>query len=78
MQEVLILADENPACGPSVLEDFAVAGAGHPDVESVARIAAFASNPARQFGGQLIVHQEFHEAFRIGWSDCRAAYSIAA
>ena len=55
-----------------------VVGPRQPHVDSMTRINAPALHPPRQLWRQLVVHQKLHEAFRIGWSDCRAAYSIAA
>src|SRR5262245_39052235 len=66
VQEVLFFAGKNSSCRMSVME--AVLSRAHaiPTSRAWHAIAASGLDPMCQLGGQLVVHEELHEAFRIG------------
>ena len=78
VEEVLILADENHPVFSGVPADLDVGGPREPQVEYVGSLFATGGEESRQRGGELVIDQEFHEAWTTGWSAWCAAYSIAA
>lgn len=78
VQKILVFADENVAFRLRMPEYLSVRGLRQPDIEYVRRVATSGFDEAGQRRRKLIIHRELHEAFRIAWSDWRAAYSIAA
>jgi hypothetical protein len=66
VEEVFVFADNGHIVQLGVAADFAVGRLCESNLQDMTALVASRGDEAREAGWELVVHQEFHEAFRIG------------
>ena len=78
VEEIRALADDDSIAVTGIPPDLKLGCISETGFHDVDTIAPQRGNEPRQGYWKLVVDKEFHELARITWSDCRAAYSMAA
>jgi hypothetical protein len=66
VEEVFVFADHDRVSQFGMATDFGVARLRESNVQHVNALVAARGDGAREGGGELVIHQESHEAFRMG------------